>query len=435
MEKILKSKIAKMIVYAIIPFIVINIFINTFAILYYADNEDETPGITEYVKTNEFKENYLTAIFSAVNRVSNTNNNETNEINYNNLKNSQIYILIIDKDGKAYTNIEKTTKTDSLEELEQYIRNRPNVKNYIWIYENNEILTNIPKLEYEEIAYESKFEYIQNQDVKVYTSVKDLNTGEMYIYNLMYKTIGNKVQFAPFNVIISTLLFIACIVYIILSIGHKNGYEGIYTNKIDKISLEIIIIVFSILLLIESTIGIYLLKWINIQSTKEVVDSIIMYDFFVGVIIYTTLAILGVTIIRRWKAKVFLKNTLIYKITKYIKTNTIDMWTMDINSNVKLTIKYIGFIVIQMILLIMSYIKQFFFFILLILWWYYILREILQKNNEFGKIRNKINQMYNGEVDKKLDEEGLTNEFKQIAVELNDISGRIIKCNRRSNEK
>jgi len=137
-----------------------------------------------------------------------------------------------------------------------------------------------------------------------------------------------------------------------------------------------------------------------------------------GIIIYITLAITGVTTIRRIKAHIFWKNTIIYKIIEFVLNG---LFT-DLSRTAKLVIQYGGFIWISIILILI--IREAPIFILLLLvFWYYVFKKILNYNLQLGKIREQIKNMYNGNKGEKLDEETFTKELKQVAIELNDISG------------
>lgn len=229
------------------------------------------------------------------------------------------------------------------------------------------------------------------------------------------------------NIAISTaLLFIFC-VYIIISIGHKKEEEGIYTNSLDKIPLEIVGISCIVLFTIEFVLLEIVAKsainssWIS----NSMVDTLINLCILIGIAIYTTLAITGVTIIRRIKAKVFWKNTIIYKIIKWIKRNTTDILFNDINNTVKLALAVITFFVIQLFLLVLGgYANNMLFAILVIAMWYLAFRKLLERLNSSNKIKKKIESIYNGNTDSlPLQENEFKGDLKEIAIELNDISG------------
>ena len=63
------------------------------------------------------------------------------------------------------------------------------------------------------------------------------------------------------------------------------------------------------------------------------------------------------------------------------------------------------------------------FFLVLLIFWYFVFKYILEKINKLIIIRKKIKDIYNGNIKQKLNEEEFDKDLKQVAVELNDISG------------
>ena len=77
-------------------------------------------------------------------------------------------------------------------------------------------------MQYEEIAY-SGFEEINESGYEIYTALKEEDDSEFYAYNLMYDFVGSTYETAPSIITISIILLIACMIYIIIGIGHKQG--------------------------------------------------------------------------------------------------------------------------------------------------------------------------------------------------------------------
>lgn len=197
MRKLQNSIPLKCISYILVPILVLNILINAFSISY-SDGyqKDMTEKIT-YFETERFANNFLRNISNSIwKNVNKSQNNDviiesnssddvsqeiinekfTVELDSQNTENSdsqklkekdieqidygyyssnEVYeYLIIDEEGKAYTNIEKTINTDTIKELKEYVKG----KKYFWAYEGEEIKTNIEKMKYENIAYNSYLE-------------------------------------------------------------------------------------------------------------------------------------------------------------------------------------------------------------------------------------------------------------------------------------
>ena len=430
MREIQSSKVLKTICYCIIPILVLMIIVNAFSITYYSTYQEDIDGKTTYFETERFAEDLLSTIYTSTRRLSRNIENqtlqmdgveeETIEYNLSYVGTYSYEILMIDKDGKAYTNIEKTVQTDTQEELEQYIKN----KTYNWVYEDDKIATNIEKMSYDNIAYSYMFEEIKDSGYKIYACVKNEDIGEFQIYNTMYNIVSQTYQSAPSVLVISAFLLVIACIYIIFSIGHKKDEEGIYTDSLDKISFEIVAIISGTLLTFEGVVLITLFKIIAdiTNITASMLNTGIISCILMGIVIYVTLAITLVTIIRRIKAKIFWKNTLCYKFIKWVKRNTTDLVFKDINTTKKLVLVFGAFIVIQSILIVAA-LSGFIYVLLLLGFWYILFRILLEKFTGMNKIRNKIENMYRGDVDNPLNEEEFKGEQKEIAKELNDISG------------
>ncbi len=430
MREIQSSKVLKTICYCIIPILVLMIIVNAFSITYYSTYQEDIDGKTTYFETERFAEDLLSTIYTSTRRLSRNIENQTLqmdgveeepiEYNLSYVGTYSYEILMIDKDGKAYTNIEKTVQTDTQEELEQYIKN----KTYNWVYEDDKIATNIEKMSYDNIAYSYMFEEIKDSGYKIYACVKNEDIGEFQIYNTMYNIVSQTYQSAPSVLVISAFLLVIACIYIIFSIGHKKDEEGIYTDSLDKISFEIVAIISGTLLTFEGVVLITLFKIIAdiTNITASMLNTGIISCILMGIVIYVTLAITLVTIIRRIKAKIFWKNTLCYKFIKWVKRNTTDLVFKDINTTKKLVLVFGAFIVIQSILIVAA-LSGFIYVLLLLGFWYILFRILLEKFTGMNKIRNKIENMYKGDVDNPLNEEEFKGEQKEIAKELNDISG------------
>lgn len=445
MKNIKKSKVLKAICYIFVPILVLNIILNTVSLTYYSENEEDFVDYKNYMSTNWFANDYLSNIVRAIGIAEDKKEiiieeeiiadetikqekelttesdaivleekkkQQTNiEMNFYSIK--DYYILVISPEGNILTNVEKTINTDTVEEIKQYISNNK----HFWEYDKQNIKTNIDKLQYEQIAY-SGFEIIQESGCEIYTAVKDEQGGDWYRYDLFYNYVAQTYEFAPVNIIISSVLLILCMVYIFISIGHKEGADGIYTDNLDKIPYEIVIILASIVIAIEIIILEILLKFVADSFSKLVIDSSIMISILMGFIIYITLAVLGVTSIRRIKAHSFWKNTIVYKIFKFIFNG---LFT-NLNKTFKLALQYGGFIIISFALIMITDETPVMVLVLLA-FWYYVFKKILNHMNQLSKVREKISKMYNGEIYEPLKEEELYGELKVVAKELNDISG------------
>ena len=441
MDKLKNSNIVKTLCYSLVPMLVLIIILNACSLIYYAENESDFLNYNGYVESERFVYQYLANIQRAIQIAENEKeyikknskiktesvmyedntltltqvetDKERSEIQYNFYSIRNYDVLLISPDGDIITNVERTINTDTREKIEKYILS----KKYYWKYDKKDVETNIENMSYEKHYYDG-IEYIIDSGYEVYTAVKDENNNEFYAFNMVYEFVSKTYETAPSIIIVSSILLIIICAYIIISIGHKEKVEGIYTNSLDKIPYEIVGFVSICLLTAEIfALGTFF-AIINNITTKMMINTSIIGSICMGIIIYITLAITGVTTIRRIKAHIFWKNTIIYKIIEFVLNG---LFT-DLSRTAKLVIQYGGFIWISIILILI--IREAPIFILLLLvFWYYVFKKILNYNLQLGKIREQIKNMYNGNKGEKLDEETFTKELKQVAIELNDISG------------
>lgn len=438
MKYIKNSGIIKAICYTLVPMLVLIIILNAFSITYYASYEEDFVDYKGYVDTKRFAIKYfyniqkalhiaqkeyiqsqsklktekMTIDTVAVEQIE-TNDSNMQTIQYNFYSISKYDILLISPNGDIITNVEKTLQTDTLDKIKQYISS----KKYYWNYDLANITTNIAKLQYEEIVY-SGFEQINESGYEIYTALKEDDDSEFYAYNLMYDFVGSTYETAPSIITISIILLIACMIYIIIGIGHKQGSNQIYTNKLDYIPYEIIGIIGGTLVGIECYILFIFLELIHNMSHRFAINTGIIISIILGYVLYITLALIAVTTIRRIKANMFWKNTICYRFFKF----TLGGLFTNFSQTVKLAMQYGGFVLVSVILVITS-LSSPLVIIFLFAFWYYIFKKILDYMGQMDKIRQKIKNMYNGEIKNPLDEKELYGELKQIARELNDISG------------
>ncbi len=441
------SKITKIIGYTLVPILSLLIIVEACSVIYYATYEEDFENYISYVETDRFANQYLSNIVRAIHISENekkyieksTNSmismmadgidyesydrikekveiiaQTADPIQYNFSTIRKYDILVISPEGYIITNVEKTIETDTVEEIKQYISS----KQYYWKYDLNEIDTSIEKLKYEKIAYLG-FQEIEELGYEIYTAFKEENSSEFYAYNAIYDFVGNTYATAPMVIAIASALLMACIVYLVLSIGHKEGKEGIYTNALDKVPYEVVGIIVGILLMIEGCLLWWLIELVGHMSSKMAIDSGITISILVGVIIYATLAVTLVTTIRRIKAHIFWENTLTYRFMKFVLGG---LFT-NFNETMKLVIEYGGFILASFILTILAMNTMPILILVLLGFWYYVFKKILNYKNQMYQIREKIGNMYRGDIKEPLEEDALYGELKQVAKELNDISG------------
>ncbi len=319
-----------------------------------------------------------------------------------------------------YTNIKS-------EDYEQEKQNMKNQKVY-WDYVDGKVDTNINYLDSENIKYNYSFIYAMEKqtdtsysiiDYDIYTSC-DLSSMEEYsaygINETLYTyMLENRTQ-PIYAIIVSTIALIIIAIYLIWSIGHKEGEVGITLNSIDKIPYEIL--VFVCLMILSVALAVV----VNIGGT---INYVILLVGILGYLLcYAMCAVIGVTTIKRIKAKKFIKSFLIYKIGKWC-FDKIQGWLRTINQkateNKRIFWYYLLFIIISIMLASLFYTGI--AIILLIGFWIWAYYQIKKYILEQEKIKNALKDIYEGKSnDVHLNESELRGALKEMAIYVNDIA-------------
>ena len=319
-----------------------------------------------------------------------------------------------------YTNIKS-------ENYEQEKQNMKSQKLY-WDYVDGKVDTNINYLDSENIKYNYSFIYAMEKqtdtsysiiDYDIYTSC-DLSSMEEYsaygINETLYTyMLENRTQ-PIYATILSIGLLIIIIIYLFWSIGHKEGEVGITLNSIDKIPYEIL--VFVCLMILSVALAVV----VNIGGT---INYVILLVGFLGYLVcYAMCAVIGVTTIKRIKAKKFIKSFLIYKIGKWC-FDKIQGWLRAINQNAtenkRIFWYYLLFIIISIMLASLFYTGI--AIILLIGFWIWAYYQIKKYILEQEKIKNALKDIYEGKSNEvHLNESELKGALKEMAIYVNDIA-------------
>ena len=319
-----------------------------------------------------------------------------------------------------YTNIKS-------EDYEQEKQNMKNQKVY-WDYVDGKVDTNINYLDSENIKYNYSFIYAMEKqtdtsysiiDYDIYTSC-DLSSMEEYsaygINETLYTyMLENRTQ-PIYATILSIGLLIIIIIYLFWSIGHKEGEVGITLNSIDKIPYEIL--VFVCLMILSVALAVV----VNMGGT---INYVILLVGILGYLVcYAMCAVIGVTTIKRIKAKKFIKSFLIYKIGKWC-FDKIQGWLRTINQNAtenkRIFWYYLLFIIISIMLASLFYTGI--AIILLIGFWIWAYYQIKKYILEQEKIKNALKDIYEGKSnDVHLNESELKGALKEMAIYVNDIA-------------
>lgn len=436
MEKIPNkhAMLIRVICYILIPICVLSIAQSIISLVYF-ENQGEKLNEDNYFESKQYSTLYMESIYANIKNcysynypeyyLDNANvvinvNGQQGIINYRDYLNERNFkFLIVDnKTNTAFTNIEQTMRTDTIEEIKQELQK----DTYQWKYATGNVETNIEKLALEEIKYINQFQDIEkNYDCTIYTSMSNqLTYYDTYYTNYtLYKIAEVSNDTALINLPIAFIILLICIFLITIYTGRKKGQKQVYLNWFDKLPLEVAGILSIIIMVCAGAIG------IEISSSSTIITIIclcisITLFYIIGIASYET-------ILKRIKAHIFWKNTLIYRLIKATGKGTKNVFD-NFNLATKILLAIIGFILITIIIfnicnILISTDNFFFVLIIIITIVTIIFKYIFNRITKFLKIRDTIKQLYEGNTEVKLDEKEYVGILKELCIYINDIAG------------
>ena len=421
--------IVRIICYILIPicgFVMLQSIIS----LAFFSREKNKQKADSYFETQRFENLYKGSILSNVeanySKVKDTNGeeiltdlNEDTEFKTENgyiyyktyLENRNFKFLIIDnKTNTAITNLTQTMRTDSVDKIKEELSKN----SYYWNYENKEVKTNISNLSIEDIKYVYQYKTLEeNYDCTIYTSInEDVTQFHDDYYNLYitYKICTNSVKTAIINIIITLVLVIVSAILITIYAGRKRNFKEIQLELIDKIPLEIILVAMFIPSIMLLFLGIELSYSLNIAT--------IIGNIGILIIMYSIALISYESIVRRIKTNTILKNTIIYRLCKWIKNGV-----KNIFNNFNLAAKIIVILACMLIFTLIFSNWGFTGIILLIAMYVFAFKYYFDNITKFLNIKNTVKKIYEGDTKVRLQEDEYTGVLKELCIYVNDIAG------------
>lgn len=477
------SKVLKMICYITIPILFLAFYISIF----YQMGKDNYSNIAEdnykeYFESDNFLSTYMHILSDAAdnliyrNKEYNSVEDEEYRICYanyeidcgNNIKDN--YFLLLYK-NLAFTNVELTTNTNSIEKIKTYIdgcdgkhtkiingniesdseivstkglQYFENFKNtYYKTVENGETIS---ATEYVELAEESdngtistydspkgiKYISVSIQDYEIYSTYKEeliRNRNDQLLLRKIISDLAPTENFTLIAIPVSSVLLLIMFIYLIISIGHTKNKEGIDLNDFDKVPLEIIIFIFFIILgiiiaLIDETLYSYRSEEILMYYNLLISVLITLYSVF-----YIVCMAMFVTLVKRIKAKQFLSTCFCGRILKFIIRitkkclekikNTSKNILENLNIDLKILLCFMGISLAMFLILVLFDVFGVFVDICIVI---YLLYKLIERANCFESIKKHLKNMYEGKEIDNLKTSDFTPEFKDIVLSINNIS-------------
>ncbi len=431
MEKLKQFASLKVLCYVLAPILFLILMLSGIYLSFQNENTYDM-SVNDYYQTTNFADNYYGRIRSIYYSISSMYAEipfQVSDTSYSLIQNGEeeIYyqspdyysgfyqyfrFIIVDRQSQIiFTNI----KTDN---YEQEIENIKQGK-YYWYYETENIQTDIEKIDEYNIRYDYglvQLEQLKQLGLDFYIDFDEEQVevgNSFYLEKTLYDTMMGVKEVPMYAIPITSVLLILIVIYLIWSIGHKKGVEGIYLNSLDKISYELVCIIAFFLFVIVVVVA----NAVTSGSLNIVFLSLSLISYLVA---YTILATLATTTIKRLKAKTLFKELWIAKIYRWIKRNMENLIFSNTSIMSKVAIVYVGIIFISF--LIVLFFHDGFWIILLPVFWGFSFYKIAQYMKQIKTIEQALKDIYEGKEEVVIDSQNLDKEFKQIATYVNDIA-------------
>ena len=339
----------------------------------------------------------------------------------NHTKKKFIYLLVNEETKIAYTNIQQTSKTNTIEKLKQVIISN----NKYWSISNNQIQTNVERLSEENIVRNEDLQKISefSMNKQYYTAfdetVQNLDsTSDITLNRALYNQTKSLYKYSYSTLIISIIIGSIELIYLIYSLGYVKNKEEIYLSWLDKIPLEILFFGYFLLFFVEAALLAICLSVISVD-----VNLCVMLIMLVGYFSVLSALYGAGTLLKRIKVHTFFKNSVTYRILKWLVQKYKNVKnTISSNKNLggKIALYFIGIVTVSILI---GLIFKEFGFLLDIVFWIWCYYKIMKEVDKFKQIHDATEKIYKGDTDIKLDESLYTGVLKELAIYINDIAG------------
>lgn len=339
----------------------------------------------------------------------------------NHTKKKFIYLLVNEETKIAYTNIQQTSKTNTIEKLKQVIISN----NKYWSISNNQIQTNVERLSEKNIVRNEDLQKISefSMNKQYYTAfdetVQNLDsTSDITLNRALYNQTKSLYKYSYSTLIISIIIGSIELIYLIYSLGYVKNKEEIYLSWLDKIPLEILFFGYFLLFFVEAALLAICLSVISVD-----VNLCVMLIMLVGYFSVLSALYGAGTLLKRIKVHTFFKNSVTYRILKWLVQKYKNVKnTISSNKNLggKIALYFIGIVTVSILI---GLIFKEFGILLDIVFWIWCYYKIMKEVDKFKQIHDATEKIYKGDTDIKLDESLYTGVLKELAIYINDIAG------------
>ena len=366
---------------------------------YEIDPVEDTDRMPIYVQDGEYKIYYQT----------------------NHTKKKFIYLLVNEEAKIAYTNIQQTSKTNTIEKLKQEIISN----NKYWSISNNQIQTNIERLSEENIVRNEDLQKISefSMNKQYYTAFDETvqnidSSSDITLNRALYNQTKSLYKYSYSTLIISIIIGSIELIYLIYSLGYVKNKEEIYLSWLDKIPLEILFFGYCLLFFVEAALLVMCLSVISVD-----VNLCVMLIMLVGYFSVLSALYGAGTLLKRIKAHTFFKKSITYRILKWLiqkYKNVKNIISSNKNLGGKIALYFIGIVTVSILI---GLIFKEFGILLDIVFWIWCYYKIMKEVDKFKQIHDATEKIYKGDTNIKLDESLYTGVLKELAIYINDIAG------------
>lgn len=339
----------------------------------------------------------------------------------NHTKKKFIYLLVNEEAKIAYTNIQQTSKTNTIEKLKQEIISN----NKYWSISNNQIQTNIERLSEENIVRNEDLQKISefSMNKQYYTAFDETvqnidSSSDITLNRALYNQTKSLYKYSYSTLIISIIIGSIELIYLIYSLGYVKNKEEIYLSWLDKIPLEILFFGYCLLFFVEAALLVMCLSVISVD-----VNLCVMLIMLVGYFSVLSALYGAGTLLKRIKAHTFFKNSITYRILKWLiqkYKNVKNIISSNKNLGGKIALYFIGIVTVSILI---GLIFKEFGILLDIVFWIWCYYKIMKEVDKFKQIHDATEKIYKGDTNIKLDESLYTGVLKELAIYINDIAG------------
>ena len=339
----------------------------------------------------------------------------------NHTKKKFIYLLVNEEAKIAYTNIQQTSKTNTIEKLKQEIISN----NKYWSISNNQIQTNIERLSEENIVRNEDLQKISefSMNKQYYTAFDETvqnidSSSDITLNRALYNQTKSLYKYSYSTLIISIIIGSIELIYLIYSLGYVKNKEEIYLSWLDKIPLEILFFGYCLLFFVEAALLVMCLSVISVD-----VNLCVMLIMLVGYFSVLSALYGAGTLLKRIKAHTFFKNSITYRILKWLiqkYKNVKNIISSNKNLGGKIALYFIGIVTVSILICLIF--KEF-GILLDIVFWIWCYYKIMKEVDKFKQIHDATEKIYKGDTNIKLDESLYTGVLKELAIYINDIAG------------